>query len=152
MEPNPEMFPPYLLLVQQPAVRLQAAVDGWRVDLRSALGRLRRADHSLQYVHRRGEQDPAHAVVEPRGQHCFQDGGLLRGQGSRLRLRAGGGGGGGPETDLFHHLHQLVLNILGGRLPMWERTRGATVKSPDQRWRHTSIVIRAVRLRKCFLQ
>lgn len=127
-KPTPEMFPPYLLLVQQPAVRLQVAVDGWRVDLSSALGRLRHADHSLQHVHRGREQHATHAVVEARGQHRFQDGDLLRGQRGRLRRRTGGAAR--PETGQFHHLHQLMLNILGGRLPTWEWTRGAGVKSP----------------------
>lgn len=104
-------LPPYLLLVQQPAVCLQAAVNRWWVDLGLALGRLHRAGHSLQHVHGGGAQDPGHAVIEPRGQHRVQDWDLLLGQSGRLML-----GARRPETCLLHHPHQLVLHILGRRV------------------------------------
>lgn len=45
---------PYLLLVQQPAVRLQVAVNRGKVDLSLALRRLHCAGHALKHVHRRG--------------------------------------------------------------------------------------------------
>lgn len=64
LKTNPLPHPhPYLLLVQQPAVSLQVAVNRRGVDLSSALRRLHSAGHSLQHIHRRGAQDPGHAVV-----------------------------------------------------------------------------------------
>jgi len=105
----------YLLLVQQPAVRLQAAVHRWRVDLSFALRRLHCAGHSLQHIHGRGAQDPGHVVVQPCRQCRVQDGDLLLGQRCHLLLQTRRRWGARwPETYLLHHLHQLVLHILQG--------------------------------------
>lgn len=147
----------YLLLVQQPAVCLKVAVHGRRMDLSLSLRCLHRAGHSLEHIYRGGAHDPSYAVVEPRGQHCVQDGDLLLGQRGGLRLGERGSGARRPETCLLHHLHQLVLHILDRT---WSQTHEIRQEVEEK---HTdvdvqtqvfvtSIVMRAVRLRKCFLQ
>lgn len=93
---------------------LQVAVNRRGVDLSLALGCLHSACHSLEDIHGGGAQDPSHAVIEPRGQNCVQDGYLLLGQRGHLRLRVRGPRR--PESSLLHHLHQLVLHILDRRV------------------------------------
>lgn len=117
------MGPTDLLLEEQPAACLQAAVDRGGVDLGLPLGSLHRARHPVQDVHRGSVEDPPHAVIQSCRQHRVQDTDLRLPKGGEGSLGTPGvrpipgrwsstGPGGTRESSLVHHTHQLLFDVL----------------------------------------
>ncbi len=83
-----------------------------------SLSRLNHTHHPLLNVQRGGAEDTAHAVIQTRRQHGFENRDVLLGERAEgFRFSAGAramssAGLRGNETCLLHHPNELMLHIL----------------------------------------